>query len=394
MQRERGDVRLHIGSVIFSITLVVALLNSAQPAYAAGQIFEMNTSVRALGMGNAYMGVVKDADSLFYNPAGLNRVQGFNWLIVDPRAGASGYEVFEDVKKIQDDEKFEEAVRDLYGDHVWAGVGLKSAITVPHFGAAVYNHLDASVDVNNPVYPNLDVSVMNDFGYVAGVGFPLAPFLHFGIVAKRIKRIGSRQPFGPSFVATLDPDSIKDNIKKEGTGYGFDLGGNIVVPLPMVDIVASAVWKDVGQTKFKAENGSETPPPQEQEMALGLAVNVDAPLISITPAIDIKHLNREDIQLAKKVHLGVEIGLPLIDIRAGLYQGYHTYGAGVNLGVIRADVASYGVELGEYPGQREDRRYALQLTIELGFNPNLSFMGGGSGGGGSRSPNKRLKQRR
>lgn len=375
-----------------ALILSVAAGFSSLKARATGQIFEMNTSVRALGMGNAYLGVVKDADALFYNPAGLARVSGFNWLILDPRVGVSGVEAVTDLQGVQEEEGFEDTVRELYGDHVWAGGGAKSVITVPYFGLGVYDSLDASLDVNNPVYPNLDVNVVNDFGYVLGVGVPILPVFHVGLVAKRIKRIGSRAPFGASFVGSLDPDNIVSNVKKEGTGYGFDLGANFVIPAPFMEAVISAVWKDVGQTTFKS--GGEEPPPQEQEMAVGVALNIDAPLISISPALDFKHLNRSDIQLAKKVHLGLEIGLPLIDIRAGLYQGYYTLGAGVNLGVLRVDAATYGVELGEYPGQLEDRRYALQVTIELGFDPSLNFLGGGSGGGGSRSPSKRLKQRR
>ena len=39
------------------------------------ELFEMNKSVRALGMGNAYTSIVRDSDSLFYNPAGLNSVK-------------------------------------------------------------------------------------------------------------------------------------------------------------------------------------------------------------------------------------------------------------------------------------------------------------------------------
>lgn len=377
--------------------LLFSLVLFSPMSWAAGELFEMNTSVRALGMGNAYGPIVKDSDSLFYNPAGLARVDGFNWLIFDPRVavGKTALEQIEQIQDIQDDSGFQSAIRELYGDRAWTAAGLKSAISIPYFGAAVYDSLDVGINVHNPVYPAMDVSAVNDFGYVLGVGIPIAPILHFGVVVKRIKRIGNRRIYGPSYIGTLDPDIIVEDIKREGVGYGFDLGANLVLPLPLIDVVASAVWKDVGQTKF--ETGSESalaPPPQDQEMSVGLGVNIDAPLISITPAVEFKHLNREDIQLPKKVHMGVEVGLPLLDLRAGIHQGYYTLGVGVNLGLLRADVATYGVELGEYPGQLEDRRYAVQLSLELGFNPSLSFIGGGSGGGGSRSPGKRLKQRR
>ncbi|MCB0411735.1 MAG: hypothetical protein KDD22_04375 [Bdellovibrionales bacterium] len=375
--------------------IIILVLFISVKVHATMEVFEMNTNVRALGMGNAFLGVAHGADAMFYNPAGLARNSGFNWLILDPKLGVSGLEAFESVKDLQSDDGFESAIRELYGDHVWAGAGAKSILTIPFLGVGVYDNLDASLDIDNPAYPNLDVSVVNDFGYVAGLGIPIFPFVHAGMVIKRVKRKGARVPFGPSYIASLDPERIQQNIETEGTGYGLDLGGNIVIPGPFMETVLSAVWKDVGNTTFKSGIEGSEPPSQPQEMSIGAAINVDLPLISVSPAIDIKHLNREDVQLAKKIHLGVEVGLPLIDLRAGLYQGYYTLGAGVSLGFLRVDAATYGVELVAYPGQREDRRYMVQLTLELGFNPGFNILGGSSGSGGSKTARQRgLKQRR
>ncbi len=389
---------MRIGSLI-----CIAFIGlSIQPRFAeAFALFDANTSVRALGMGNAYFGVVKDADSLFYNPAGLARTTGYNWVIVDVKVGGSGEQILDTVEDIQDSDSFDETVRSLYGKSIWLGAGAKSAFSMPNFGIAVYDNLDASVLVENPVYPNLDINVINDFGYVLGASLPILPIFQMGIVLKHIQRTGSRVPFGASFVGSLDPDAITSNIEKKGTGYGMDLGANFVTPGP-IEAVFSFVWKNVGVTKYKADDLLEGPPSDVDEMSVGAAVNIDLPLLSISPAIDIRYLNQPELQMGKKLNLGVEIGLPLLDIRAGFHQGYYTLGAGVNLGLLRFDAATYGVELGEYPGQIEDRRYVAQLTLEFGFDPGSSggiFGGGlrgGSGGGGSRSVwgGKRLKQRR
>lgn len=59
--------------------LLAALLAAAAPARAttagAGQIFETGASGRALGMGNAFTAVVRDATSLYYNPSGLGLLE-------------------------------------------------------------------------------------------------------------------------------------------------------------------------------------------------------------------------------------------------------------------------------------------------------------------------------
>lgn len=365
------------------------------------ELFEINSSVRALGMGNAYLGVADNADALFYNPAGLARVSGFNWTIADMKIGVNGTEVLQTVKDIQGSGTFEDTVRAMYGDHVWVGGGGKSAFTMPYFGAAIYDHLDASVDVNNPVYPNLDISVVNDYGYAIGGAVPVLPTVHLGTVIKYIKRTGSRVPFGATYIGSLDPDTIQSEVEREGVGYSMDLGMNVAIPGPVAPVL-SFVWKDVGMTTFKPGQATLSAPPRQlDEMSIGAAVKIDAEIASITPAFDFKYLNRADVQLGKKLHFGVEIGLPVLDIRAGFSEGYYSLGAGVNLGIIRVDAATYGVELGEYPGQREDRRYIVQFTLELGFDPSLGIFGGsrssgGKSGSGSSSGGggPRLKRRR
>ena len=392
-------VRLSLTSAFY---IFIALYAAGS---AASNLYDANTSVRALGMGNAYLGVVRDADSLFYNPAGLARVSGINWLIADVKVGANGAEVMETINDIQGSSSFSDTINSLYGDHVWLGAGAKSAFTLPYLGVSVYDSLDAMLDVNNPMYPNLDISAVNDYGYAIGGAIPLLPTMHIGTVIKYIQRTGSRVPFGPSFVGSLDPDTIMESVETKGRGYSMDLGLNLLIPGP-VSPVMSFVWRNVGVTSFKAESLTLAAPPRDlDEMSLGLALNLDAGLVTVNPAFDFRYLNRSDVQLGKKVHFGVEIGLPLIDIRAGFNQGYYTAGVGLNLGIIRMDAATYGEELGAYPGQREDRRYMLQFSLELGFDPISGTLGGGSGGSSSSSASKsssggggrrgpRLKQRR
>jgi hypothetical protein len=99
----------------------------------------------------------------------------------------------------------------------------------------------------------------------------------------------------------------------------------------------------------------------------------------------------------------------LVDIRGGFHEGYYTYGAGVNLGLFLDYAASYGVELGSYPGQIEDRRYVLEFSMELGVGSfgvdgqsgsgahghhGISGFSGGSGSSHSIWGSGRLKQRR
>ncbi len=377
---------------LFTICIFIIFTSKAH----SEPIFERVVNVRALGMGGAYSAVVSDIQSLFFNPAGLARNSNIQFLVMDPHVNAGGLDAVQKAQKLSSNDNFKESVQDLYGENVSLGASARTGIAIPFFAAAIYNSLNASVDVENPVYPALNANVVNDFGYVLGAGFPVFPLVHLGFAARRVKRKGANIPIGASLIADLDTKQILQEIEREGSGYGLDTGLNFVLPGPITAVVA-LVWKDVGQTSFTPGLGIKAPPIQEQEMSLGAAVAVNLPFITISPSVEFKHLNRQEIQLAKKIHLGAEISLPLVDLRAGLHQGYYTLGAGVDLGVIRVDAASYGVEMGEYPGQREDRRYAIQMTFELAFDTAFNFTGGkgkGSSAQSSGSSARRLKQRR
>jgi hypothetical protein len=390
------------------------LLFLALSGFAAqAEMMTINSTARALGMGDAYMGLADDSSSLFYNPAGLARVSGLNLKIFGLRAGASGMEAYEKIKDLNgdDDEGYANALRELYGEHVWSGVGGETSFTMPMIGFAVYNHLDALIQVDNPVYPEIYTSVVNDYGYVLGFGVPIAPVFHLGANFKYVKRSGARVPYGASFVADLDPDAIYDNVTRWGKGYGVDLGANFVIPAPFFSAVLSGTWKNVGEMAFKSNDPNTNIPSEKNDVSVGVALSFDTPLLSVSPAVDVRYLNREDLQLTRKLNFGIEIGVPLLDIRGGFHEGYYTAGAGVNLGLFQVDVATYGVELGAYPGQIEDRRYVVEFSMELGVGgfTATSLSGGkvagakggdsasGGSGGGSRKSfwgGRRLKQRR
>lgn len=378
----------------------------ASPVHAQVQS-AMNSSVRALGMGDAYTALADDASSLSYNPAGLARVRGLNWRVFSVHAGASGIEAYNKIKDLNssgDGSGLADKIDQLYGDHVWTGIGGESVFYMPMLAVGLYNRTDALIKVDNPVYPQLYMEAINDYGYTAGIGVPLGPFMAAGLNLRYIKRTGARLPLGASLLADLDMDKLKDRVTGWGTGYAADTGVNVVLPAPFFTATLSAVWKNMGKTVFKSENLTQVLPSDDNNITLGAALKFDTPLLSIAPAVDFQNLNRTDIQLARKLNLGIEIGLPLVDIRGGFREGYYTAGAGVNLGLFQVDVATYGVELGAYPGQIEDRRYVAEFTMELGVgnfsaSGSNSKDGGGANGSSSASSksiwgSRRLKQRR
>ena len=353
---------------------------------------DIGLSARALGMGNAFTTVVNNGDAIFYNPAGLAKMGGFNWTIIDPALGINNAESYDEYADLfEDTEDVNGIINELYGDSVTIYGGGKSLFSIGGLSFGAYGVLDSNFLVNNPAFPNIETAYRVDYGFVAGWGFELIPqMLDIGIQSRRITRQGGSVPIGVATIATLDSETIQDELNRNGTGYAFDWGATLTFPGALKPTLAFT-WRDMGNTSFRASDGATAPDPVKQEQILGLGFNFETTLMDIRPAIDYRFLNDSTTQIGKKLNMGVEISFPVIDIRAGLHQGYYTLGAGFDVGFFCLDAATYGVELGEYPGQLEDRRYMLQMTFEFGVDPG-SFSLFGISRPSTRNHNRKLRR--
>ncbi|MDX9730748.1 MAG: hypothetical protein RBT63_03165 [Bdellovibrionales bacterium] len=354
-------------------------------------------SARAMGMGGAFTAVARESEALFYNPAALARVSGFQWTILDPRIGASGQQALDVIGAVSDDRPFVEKLDDLYGKSVWLGGGAKTAFVLPYFGFAAFTHGDVGVGLQNPAFPLMNLNYVFDYGFALGGALDLVPGIwSVGITMKRVNRTGTTLPLGPAVLANLDMEMVKEQIKNRGTGYGLDVATMLTLPSPVRPTLAFTI-RNAGYTAFSHEEGLHAPPRSEPDMTVGGSLSFDLPLLTITPAFDYKYADRTDIQVGKKIHFGVEVDLPLLSVRAGFNQGYYSLGAGFDLGVMSVEAATYGVELGEYPGQLEDRRYVVQASFQLGMSGLFSSRdprGSSSGSSSNSSGRRKLKQRR
>jgi hypothetical protein len=249
------------------------------------------------------------------------------------------------------------------------------------FAIGAYDFLNLSLNLSNPAYPNLNFNITNDIGFIAGTAVSLLPddIFRIGFVAKRITRYGARLPIGPSILATLNNSQLQAMVNNYGTGYGLDAG--VLIELPVASRPTfSFVWHDIGQTRILPISGTSAPPPMENNAVAGFAMNFKSALVDIRPAIEFRHANLGSEQLGKRLHMGLEIQLPGLALRGGANQGYYTAGFGLNMNYLKIEAATYGVELNTYPGQLEDRRYILQVTLDFNFDPSFNF-GNGSGAG-------------
>ena len=85
----------------------------------------------------------------------------------------------------------------------------------------------------------------------------------------------------------------------------------------------------------------------------------------MTTTFDLRHL-LDTTDFKKKSHIGFELGLPFINLDAGVDQVYINYGASVDIWLTRVSILSYEEENGSFVGLNPERRYSL--TIDLKFN--------------------------
>lgn len=362
------------------------------PAARADELYEVPRPVSVRGMGGVHLPWVSDVDAVMWNPAVLAETTALSWEIGGLGFGANGKEVFDTYKAMKDKKDAglcsdPECYEEFFGQPIHVEYLGKSSFSMPYWGFTVFTSGLAEGTLHNPAFPALDMTYVADYGFMTGVGFNLLPGLSGGVTFKRINRRGGSQEIDLSTMTTSS-STIMDQFDQRGVGYGVDFG--LLYRLPSPGIIQNTValhWQDVGSTAFLPEGGHEAPTRIKDNLSLGVGTMIDLPGLDLRTGVEYRHINLQGEQLGKKLHMGVELGLPLIDVRAGLNQGYPTLGAGLDFWLLRLDAAYYKEEVGVYPGQTPSERVQVGLNLELSFDANFKFSD-------SQGKKRKLKQRR
>lgn len=354
---------------LFCFILTVLIYASAAYAKPYQRFY---TGVRPIGMGGAFVAVSDDRNTIFYNPAGLSRIDGLTLGILNPAAGVgeNSLDMYSDADDTDMDDTGEvtDLLRKYTGDnlHLYASVTPHLGFRIKNFGVMVSAFGIVSTDsyVRNPVYPELHVNARADIGGIGGVGFavPGVKGLRAGAAFKSISRESINQVYTPAQIAADDFEDMMDDDKVSDTGTGLDVG--IIYTLPwdrffQTDIALSG--QNIPEIEF--DNGDKL----ATEWTAGVALKKEFGPVSVLAALDYRDFTNsldEDEDLGKRIHMGAEIKfMDLIAVRGGFNQGYPTLGASLDLWVLKFDAAMYSEEVGAYAGQKEDKRYMGQLTI-------------------------------
>lgn len=384
-------------NTIFVLKLVTAVLCCFihLPTFAQ-ELDVYNQSVRQQGMGGVYVFRDDDASSMLQNPAYTCYTEGMNWTLMGVGLGLNNYENYTQVQEVSKTISDNggtmtlASLTPLYGRRFRTSFGGQTTLTLPCFGFSIWSDNYVSFKLENPVLPNLNIKYQSDYALQFALAFPIGP-VKFGLAPKRVTRTGGAGDFGAANINGLTGETIKNSIGLEGAAYAIDIGLAIRRSELPFNPTFSLAWKDVGTTTFLPTSSKSTPERQKDNMTFGLTFDGSIPLFGVSGGIEYRHAGDTGVPFSKKFHTGVEVTLATFDFRAGFYQGYPTYGLGVDLLLATLEASYYQVETGTYAGQAGDPRYNVSLLFNLGFDPDFNLVATGGGTNGKR---RALKQRR
>jgi len=336
-------------------------------------------------MGGAGLSLVRGTDAIFYNPAALARVDGFifNLASLSPSVSTNATSLY---KKFTGSGTITAAdINSLYGNQYFTEISAYGGVAIPYFGAGAYSYNTALQSFNNPSFPTFNIDYTSDYAYVVATAIPITNNFSLGISGRHIKRWqGQKDILITDLMGSNTQNVIKAKIPDRGKGNALDVAalysfkGNW-------NIDVATVWKDLGDTKF-TPTASAGPVRQENNLMFGVSAQKEFGLVTWTNAFDYKFI-RNGGNITKKLFLGTEVSLPIIDLRAGYSQGYLSYGAGVDLWLFQLDVAAYTAELGAVSGQTPNDRYQATLSLTLDFDQSFKL-------NKANGKKRRLQQRR
>ena len=187
-------------SVLFIVTLSAS-------SVCATEMQSLYKGIRPLGMGNAFTAIANDENAIVYNPAGLNNIDGFGsaGLQVGLTVSQSALDLAEDLEDVDEDDEtaVAQVLKDNIGNRISAGVYGMPHITFHNFGFGVVVNAKTSMDIRNPVNPELDAAISGDvIPSIGGAYSFLDNQFKIGATVKNIIRTAASEKFTAAHIVS------------------------------------------------------------------------------------------------------------------------------------------------------------------------------------------------
>lgn len=337
-------------------------------------------SPRAMFMGDAFTSLANDDYTLFYNPAGLTQNGGVELYFLNPQIGATN--ALDELDRFEDlPEDPTGIVNRFQGFPVYVQAGVTPGFKIGNFGLSFVVNSTTNLVLRNQTYPTIDIDHRYDRGVVMGYAHDLykssAGTTSVGVGFKMINRQGlqnSFDVFGTRMLRIIqdgvdDVSAIKDALGySEGRGYGYDIGFMHTMKLGPSALRLGLSVLDIADTKFKIKTGTEPLPTQEMTINFGSSFSTGWGPFHQTFSFDLHPLN-QPMPFGRRMHLGYQLKILMIELMAGVNGGYLNYGVGLDLWPFRLTAGFYSTELGyEYKQEKGSRAIIYLSLLDIDFD--------------------------
>ena len=374
----------------------------AQSAHAATASTETNKflihqpflSTRAMGMGNAFVAVADDYSAMFYNPAGLARIDKWQMnfevqamvdkdvmpFVKDVEAAGKTKSTADDLEVFNENlnKNFSSRVPTIGWYWVWPGWGI----------AVIPADLSLDVKVNQTIGPTMNISAIQDTTiaatYARNVSWYKKHKFSWGVTLKSVYRADYDRAvtvgdfgFDPKVV---NLDQANEGITADadvGLLYSPDTAGGFwrfarylrpTFGLAVRNAVDAGFFKDMN---LYTDTEGGKPANLQRRVDFGTMLELpDWWVFKSRFSFDVRDMTHENWTVRKGLHAGVEFKWKLFGWwqggwRAGLNQGYMTLGFTGKLGIFMLDIATYGEEVGSSETKQENRRYMAKASLDF-----------------------------
>ncbi len=351
---------------------------------------------RVMGMGGAYVAVGGTSTALFYNPAGLAKIDkkaGFEVDLIGLTLeySSEGRSFVEDMQNAlntgdnnndgsSDDDKLIEVnkvLKKYRGKTLHFSLNSFPSIArrFEKFAFAIGGLASAKVQAipRQGFGPNglLSVDANVTYGGLGGLSYTHKK-LSLGVGLKQLRRESVVKDFSArELVENQDnlDTYLMDEVKKSGNALGFDAGVIYdTIKIAGFQTSVGASYLNIGDLNF----GDAGKVPGTLNAGIALKKSRNARFFkNFTFALDVVDLTKnyeQDKDWGKRIRAGAEVKVwsgKMSDfaLRVGSYQGSWTAGAELRLLILRVVATTYAEEMGAYPGQDPNRRYMLSAYI-------------------------------
>ncbi len=395
------------GRLFALVLLVIAGTFIGRPGFAENlpgvshTIHNHYVSPRALSMGNAFVAIADDYNSLLYNPAGMaRREEGEMNLYIDFHL-ANNFLSF--AKEVQDasnsgttEKEQQDAVvkviESVYGNAYGGRLSLPNAIWVrPGWGVGIIP-MDATLEavMHRNFGPTVNTTVYADSTVAVGFAeseedFFLPGEFSWGITGKFVNRAYFSK--GINFIElAADPNFVKSSDLKEGYTVDADLGilWSPYIPedgffsilnytKPTFGIVMRNALETGFGSSLKLINKETVGAPEKMYRVIDIGTRWEYPSLWIfggRGAMDFKNIMHPAWTFKKGLHLGFEFDWTMFSwwrgqYRVGLNQGYLTAGLSAMFAIFNLDLLTYAEDIGTANNPVENRNYEVRMSLNF-----------------------------